>query len=297
MTANSTHWVQAITTSDQEYILVIYCLALIFSFFASILMMKLSIDKIKDIKNPNKHSSYSIFSVHMLYIGIFSLFLILILDIMQAYFIWRRTIIKPYSMDDADQTYIIFIYIYHLNIQTCAIMLFYQTFEWVTMLYIIGYQRDKSLGEITYILNNNKKYRKFRQNEYFLRFLYFVIVVLYFCFEVDFYAYATSVLAMIITLMVLLVQLRKFHHYEYLKNRKTLVRMCLFISIYQLFMFYHAWNIATLKKAFIDHVLLPLFYLGFFKLYVVIILVYLKPAKDPLEGISKLDLLILVSIN
>ena len=30
-----------------------------------------------------------------------------------------------------------------------------QTYEWLTMLSIISYQRDKSLGEITYLLNNS----------------------------------------------------------------------------------------------------------------------------------------------
>lgn len=88
----------------------------------------------------------------MLYVGVFSLFLNFILDILQAYLIWSQTEVEPYSMDGASNIYIVFVYTYHLSIKSCDIMLFYQTFEWITMLYIIQYQKDKSLGEITYIL-------------------------------------------------------------------------------------------------------------------------------------------------
>ena len=177
-------------------------------------------------------------------------------------------------------------------------MLFYQTFEWITMLYIIQYQKDKSLGEITYILFSQEKHKRFRQYEYWLRFVYFVIVCLNFYFGNNFYAYSAPVVLMVLVLALLLFKLRKFHHYEYTKNRNTLIFMCSMIFTYYSFMFYHIGAIiGFFERGSLDHILLPLFYLGCFKFYIIMILVHFKPIKDPLEGISKLDLLILVSIN
>ena len=100
---------------------------------------------------------------------------------------------------------------------------------------------------------------------------------------------------MTLTFITLLYKLRKFHYYEFVKNRKALVGIFLSNIVLYLFLFDHAFHVISSNT--INDYVLPLFYLGFFKFYIIIILVHLKPSKDPLEGISKLDLLILVSIN
>lgn len=57
-----------------------------------------------------------------------------------------------------------------------------QCYEWITMIYIIKYQKGKTLGEILYADNNEKFHReiKYKYNEKIIAFITFLYIILQF---------------------------------------------------------------------------------------------------------------------
>ena len=76
------NWIYVITHNDSIYIKVLYIFGLFFSTLMSIMYIKLILMKIRNIKNPEKNSSYCIFSVHILYLTIFTLTFVSILNLL-----------------------------------------------------------------------------------------------------------------------------------------------------------------------------------------------------------------------
>ena len=92
--------------------------------------------------------------------------------------------------------------------------------------------------------------------------------------------------------------LKQSHYYEYKMNSRGMfaVQILLFIlsPIQVLYLFYRDY----LKKHYIIlHISRSISYLGTLVLSISYIFIYVKPSKDPLEGISKLDAFILISRN
>ena len=133
-----------------------------------------------------------------------------------------------------------------------------QVYEWWNILFIIIIQKKDSLGEIMYKLNNHETIIQFRKNQYIHLRIYQVLLMLMIFGKVIGYCFLiingsnyidlspklqpaytilvfdelTPVVLLIIIFVVLMCYLRRFHYFEFKKNRIGIMYFfCLEVSI------------------------------------------------------------------
>ena len=100
----------------------------------------------------------------------------------------------------------------------------------------------------------------------------------------------------LICFCVLMHQLKHYHRYEYIKNKKNLFVVFIFTILYHyLYLFFGFFRDSIDRTTY--SIISPITMAGFCPFLLAYIFVRMKNSQDPLEGISKLDVMMLVSRN
>ena len=189
------------------------------------------------------------------------------------------------------------------------------------MLNVISVQKGKSMGEIMFEINNTPIFRNFNKKErfcrYFVVFLLSFIVVSLSCFCIfrmflpqqiylPYLIYAILMdqllpfVILCIVFTLLYCKMKKLHNYEFKKVKKSMIGFV----CYELFLF----CIVVFETIYADingdskedepvTAIFKMFILGFNVILQSVGIIVLKPSRDPLERISYLGYMQLVSIN
>ena len=96
--------------------------------------------------------------------------------------------------------------------------------------------------------------------------------------------------------ITLMQELRNYHRYEYQRNKQNLLIVFAFtVGYHVVYLFFGFFRTQISRLAY--SIISPVFMVGLCPFILTIIFVKMKNSQDPLEGISKLDVLMIVSRN
>ena len=289
------------------------CSILVFSY-----LIYRNILKQNNILNHFNNSSYSVISIWILKVNRITLISNTIMSI--CWLIIKLNTNKDYDsfLNHVSNTGIFF------ENYMGFVVIILQFYEWFVLHSIISYQKHYSFGEILFIMNNSDKHKVFIQREKHIRKLLWVYLFVFTClsswvfnekeikncknrfsvsYALELIIVASTLVCLGIMLNKLLKTMAKFHREEYEIHRTRLIS---FVFIEGLIIFYQFNH--CVKPAYIypnnwveyspfQKIIYYLQLTGVNLILQTIGLVFIKSSKDPMQGISKLDYLQLVSIN
>ena len=121
-------------------------------FFVLPCIVIFSYQKIKKIKDPSINNSYCVISLYMIYATIFSAIWTFLSNIVILIFYF---IDEDNNYKDDDYIEDILHVVDIIGKLACNLILYLQTYEWVSMINIINFQKRKNMNEIMFETNHN----------------------------------------------------------------------------------------------------------------------------------------------
>ena len=229
-------FVEQITGFDSSIVKWCYIYLATIGILTCVYLILAANEKLKQITNPRINNSYCIISVHIVKMVIINMGFQIIIFMFQIFVIFDKTLVYN-SIDIEDMHKQTKIYIAYQIIARAgsfinSIIVFTQKYEWVCMLNIISYQKNKSLSEIIYEFQNTDIKLNFLRKESYILFGFVCLnVIKIFSMLADKKEYYYSSLIvneaifvfMLMVFFFLLKNLKEFYHFEYQTNKKIMI--------------------------------------------------------------------------